>query len=101
INDVVVLDEVERHLVVKVLALAPHLLMLLGEQIPGLVAAFTTLLLARQPLLGLLELFLGFAVVTRILNDLSICGDEKYLQANINTRIASGERQRLDRHLAA
>src|SRR5262249_31934970 len=53
--------------------------------------ALTALLLAREPTLRLLEVFLCRAVVTRILHTLPIRSDQEHLQADINPGLATSQ----------
>src|SRR5262245_33984126 len=81
----------------EVLSLPTDFLVLLGQEFSRLVAAFAALLLARESLLGLLQVFLGSAVVAWMLHRLPVRGEEQHRQANINTRLFARQRQRLCR----
>src|SRR5262245_15454029 len=100
-DQVVVTHEVECYRMMEILALTTHFLVLPGEQLTRLSAAFTTLLLAREPTLRLLEWCLCLAVVTRILNTLSIRSDKEHLQADINAGLATSQWEWLHGHFSA
>ena len=82
-------------------AVAAHLLVFLGKHLHGLAAARAALLATGDTTLGFLQLPLRLAIVPRIVDRITLGGDEKYLQADINTRFLTSERQRLCRHIDA
>src|SRR5581483_7827060 len=101
IDGVVLAQQHERRLVVEVRALALHLLMRLAKAAHRLAAPFAALLAAAHPFVGLGELLLRFAVVTRILDRFPISGDEEHLQAYVYARLASGGWQGLRGNISA
>ena len=84
---------------VKVVALPPHLLVPLGQYLCGLSPALAASLPPTDPALGLLQLLLGPAVMARILHHLALGRDKEDLQADINTRLLTGDGQRLRWHI--
>ena len=101
IDHVVVPQQGERRLMMKVAPLALHRLMLLGQQHHRFPAALTALLPPRDTPLRLLQLPLGFAVVPRIFNDVAVSRDEKHLQADVDTGLVTGGREGLHGHIHA
>jgi hypothetical protein len=99
VDHVVLTDQCERRLMVKVCALPAHTLMPLLQQLHSLTTAVAPLLALAYPLLRLLQLALGFAIVSGILHCRPLSGDEKHLQPHINAGLASRLRQRLRRHV--
>src|SRR5262249_44142478 len=99
VDRVVCAHQRERGLVVKVATLPTHVLMLLGALPDGLCTALAALFATRDALLRFLELTLSRAVGAGFLPRLPVRRDEKHLQAHINARLVSGERQWLDWHL--
>ena len=86
---------------VEVAPLPLHLLMLPGEQLHHFAAPFAALFATRHPTLCFLQRPLGLAIVTGVLDDFAVGGDEKHLQPDVDTRLMTGEGQRLDGHLGA
>jgi hypothetical protein len=78
--------------------LAPHMLMLLGEQLHRLLAAAARLPFG-YPLLRFLQRALGFAIVPGILNDRPVRRDEEHLQPHVDAGLFAREGQWLCGHL--
>src|SRR5262249_36561909 len=98
-DDIILAHQRKRRLVVEVAPRSAHLVMVFGDQHARLLATPTALLAARQTLLGFGEAFRSSSVVTRVLHDLAVGGDEKDLQPDINARLSSGGWQGLGRYL--
>jgi hypothetical protein len=87
VDDIVRSDQGECGLVMEVVPLPTDFLVLLGQEMGRLLAAFAPLPPASHAALRLLQLLLGSAVVPRILDDLPVSRDEKHLQADVNPRL--------------
>ncbi len=99
VDHVVLTDQRERAGVMKVGALAPHMLMLFGEQLHRLLAAAAALLPFGYPLLRFLHLALGCAGVPGMLNELPVRRDEEHLQPHVDAGRFASEGQWLGGHL--
>src|SRR5262249_44300739 len=89
--------EREGRLVVKVAALPRYLLVVSGDEPARLLTPFAPLLPAGKPLLGFGQSLLRPAVVPGIRDCRAVRRPQKHLQAHINARLTSGERERLGR----
>src|SRR5262249_44570859 len=87
-------------LVMEVGALALHLLLLARPQLDRLLAALAALLAPGDAALGFLEPFLRFAVMARVVDRVTLSGDDKHLQPHVNARLTTSRWQRLCRHLS-
>ena len=101
IDHVVVPQQLQGGLMMKVSPLPLHFLVLPSEECHRFAAALTALLPARDTPLRLLEGFLRFPVVPRIFDDVALGGDKKHLQANVDARLLTGEWDELHRHIHA
>src|SRR5260370_5010117 len=99
VDHVVLTDQRERAGVMKVGALAPHMLMLFGEQLHRLLAAAAALLPFGYPLLRFLHLALGCAGVPGMLNELPVRRDAEHLQPHVDAGRFASEGQWLRGHL--
>jgi amphi-Trp domain-containing protein len=95
IDDLVVAHQLERRFMLEVAPLPVDLLVLLGQELHGLAAAFAPLLATGDTALRLFQLSLAAAGVPGILDTLTLSGDEKHLQPNVDTRFPAGWRQEL------
>jgi hypothetical protein len=87
---VVLLQQRERRLVVKVGALPLDLLMCAGQQAHCLVTAPAALLPSGYAPLGFGELLFRLAVVAGICDRFPVSGDEEHLQPNVTAGVVSG-----------
>src|SRR5258708_3708857 len=99
VDRVVLAHQHVRRLVVKVAALPPDMLVLLGTPTHGLGATLTALLPATHPLLRLSELLLRLAIVARILYHVAFSRNEKHLQPDVHAGLPSGEGERRGGHV--
>ena len=82
-------DERQRRLVVIIAPVPLHVLMVIGQEFPGLLAALAPLLAVGEPFLRFSQPLLCAAIVARVLDGLPCCRDEKHLEAHINSRLFS------------
>jgi hypothetical protein len=87
IDYVVLLQQRQRALMLKVPPLALHRLMVALAQGDGLAAMLAALLAASHLALSPGETPLSVAVMTRVLDDLPIGGDEEHLHPNVNASL--------------
>ncbi len=98
----------QRGLVVEVAPLPREVLVRLGEQRDRLLAACAALLAACAALLAaahaplrLRQFLLAPAVVARMLDRITLGGDEEHLQAHVDARLAPGGCEGLNRYVRA
>src|SRR5262249_25949951 len=84
---------------VEILALAPHMLMRLGEPADRLAPAGAAFLATRDAALALRHIALGLSVAAGIVDHHAIGKRRERLQAEVYPGLLSGGRQRLDGHL--
>ena len=85
----------------KVAPLPYYLLMLPGQQFHGLLAALAAFFASGHPTLRPFQRFLSFPVMAWVLNHRSIGQGQKGLEAHINARLLSSQRQGLRRNISA